>query len=100
MPLYTSRIELNGPPGSSVYDAVHDALFNAGYKRWILGERGGYWKLPDGMYVGWSQNIDMMTELEHVKSIVRPIWQPSEIIVFKYSEAAWNGLERLTDDTQ
>lgn len=98
MARFTARIELNGPPNSRVYESVHEALFQAGYQRWILSEKGAYWKLPDGMYVGMSSRPTVTDELEAVKRIVRPIWANSEIIVFEYYDAAWNGLTRLTDD--
>lgn len=96
---YTIRIELNGPPKSEIYDAVHEAMSRAGYERWIQSDKGGYWKLPDGMYDGTSAR-HYTDERDAISAIVKATWSSSEIIVFRYDEAAWVGLDRLTDDTQ
>lgn len=100
MPNYAARIELNGPPKSEIYEKLHDAMHNAGYERWILSSKGGYWQLPDAMYVGNSSRQQVSDEVKAIKKVVGAVWSSFEIIIFKYDGSSWDGLTRLTNDTK
>ncbi len=95
MPDFAVRIELNGPPDSEVYDAVHDAMSSIGYSRSILSDQQAHWKLPKGMYDGASSR-DFKSERDTVWAVVGSIWPDCEIIVFQYDAAAWVGLEHVS----
>lgn len=94
MPDFAVRIELNGPPDSETYDAVHEAMSNFGYARSIMSNDGRHWKLPKGMYDGTSSR-DYKSERDALYALISPIWPDCEIIAFEYGPAAWVGLKQL-----
>ncbi len=90
-----ARIELNGPPEGAVYNEVHQRLSSIGWKREIKGESGRWWKLPDAMYVGVSNESDVSQIQEWLTSTVDEVWPRNEVIVFRHDDAAWQGLTQL-----
>jgi len=99
MPNFAIRLELNGPPGSKIYEDVHTVLSNAGYERMILSDKGAWWKLPDGMYVGTSNRTSACDEHDAIRPIVKSVWTDFELFVLQYTSSAWTGMTRLTPDS-
>ncbi len=96
MPRYVARIELNGPPPPSVYDKLREQMATASFQKTVTADTGDVWLLPDGLYVGILVTDDVAQARQWIKANVDAVWSSSEIIVFRYSEAAWNGLFPLS----
>lgn len=95
MPNYITRVELNGPPNSGVYEDVHEAMSKAGFERFIRGVSGAWWALPDATYVGWSNIDDEFELLNRLSAIIGHHWPDHSVMVIRYASTAWRGLDRL-----
>ncbi len=87
------RIELNGPPTAEYYTLLHAEMAAAGCSRYILGDSGRWWKLPDAMYIGTAGAASIAQVRDVLGGIIERVWHDYELIVFFYTDAAWIGLQ-------
>lgn len=80
---YVIRVELNGYPDGSVYDRLHEAMYNARAKRTILADDGLTYALPHATYIGTS-DLNPVATANLILDVVRPIWKDCDVIVFRY----------------
>ncbi len=90
---YAARVELNGPPGVQKYLQLEDAMRRVGFLKEIRADDGVFYRLPHAVYVADGPVIDATKVHDLVARTVAAVWRSNEVIVFRYDEAAWSGLQ-------
>jgi hypothetical protein len=90
-------------PTRAIYDAVHQAMEEAGFSRQIVGVTTNNvqktWHLPPAEY--WIEADSMAANIRtYVYNMVRAIWAEAVVFVVRFDDWASQGLQEVTAQPQ
>jgi hypothetical protein len=75
MAMFTVRVELHGVVSEAIYKGLHDAMFAAGFHRFITGDDKKAHLLPTGMY-HHPNSVETATQLMKRVVAIATTFQP------------------------